>query len=102
MDKLDRWAEDRRNSLKTILDDLDVKLRDMKRDARLAPNLPAKLELQKQLRQMEAKRNEAWREFDDATRDVEKKKDELLDTISKRLEQKINKKELFTVRWSLK
>ncbi len=38
----------------------------------------------------------------EATRDVEKKKDELLDNISKRLEQKINKKELFTVRWELK
>jgi hypothetical protein len=50
MDKLDRWAEDRRNSLKTILNDLDIKLRDMKRDARVAPNLPAKLDLQEQLR----------------------------------------------------
>lgn len=102
MDKLDRWAEDRRNSLKTILTDLDVKIRDMKRDARVAPNLPAKLDLQKQLRLMESKRNDAWREYDEATRDVEKKKDELLDTISKRLEQKIEKKELFTIRWNLK
>jgi ERCC4-related helicase len=102
MDKLDRWAEDRRNSLKTVLDELDVKIRDMKRDARVAPNLPAKLDLQKQLRQMEAKRNDAWREYDEATREVEKRKDELLDNISKRLEQKINKKELFTIRWNLK
>jgi prefoldin subunit 5 len=50
---------------------------------------------------MESKRNEAWREYDEATREVEKRKDELLDNISKRLEQKIDKKELFTIQRKL-
>jgi hypothetical protein len=34
-------------------------------------------------------------------RDIEKRKDELLDNISKRIEQKIDKKELFTIRWGV-
>ena len=51
MDKLDRWAEDRRSSLKTELDELDMAIKETKKAARLAPNLPEKLERQRALRQ---------------------------------------------------
>ena len=101
MDKLDRWAEDRRKSLKAALDELDVKIRDTRKEARLAPNLPTKLDLQRQLRQLEGKRNEAWKEFDEASRDIERQKDSLLDEIGQRLEQRIERETLFTLRWSL-
>ena len=85
MDKLDRWAEDRRESLKAALDDLDVKLRDLRKAARSAPNLPEKLERQRDAKRMESKRDEAWRDYDRASRDVEKRKDELLDEITRRM-----------------
>lgn len=39
MDKLDRWAEDRRLALKAELDELDQTIKNTKRAARLAPNL---------------------------------------------------------------
>ena len=38
MDKLDRWAEDRRASLKAELEELDEALKEAKKAARLAPN----------------------------------------------------------------
>lgn len=101
MDKLDRWAEDRRKSLKAALDELDAKIRETRKEARLAPNLPTKLDLQRQLRQLEGKRNEAWKEFDEASRDIDKQKDNLLDTISQRLNQKTDRADLFTIRWRL-
>ena len=101
MEKLDRWADDRRTSLKRALDELDVKIRETKREARVAPNLPTKLELQRQLRQLEAKRNDAWKEFDDASRDIERQKDGLLDEISQRLNQRAERRDLFTIRWRL-
>jgi ERCC4-related helicase len=99
MDKLDRWAEDRRIALKAELDELDQTIKDTKRAARLAPNLPEKLELQRKLRTLETKRDEAWREYDAASRDVDRQKDALLDEISRRLEQKTECSELFTLRW---
>jgi hypothetical protein len=43
MDKLDRWAEDRRAALKAELAELDEALKEMRKAARLAPNLPEKL-----------------------------------------------------------
>jgi superfamily II DNA or RNA helicase len=99
MDKLDRWAEDRRTSLKSDLEELDQSIKDAKKSARLAPNLPEKLEIQRKLRGLESKRDEAWRAYDSASRDVDKQKDALLDEISRRLQQQTSCDALFTLRW---
>ncbi len=102
MDKLDHWAEDQRKSLKSELDELDLKIKETRKEARSAPNLPTKLELQRQLRQLEEKRNVAWREYDESSRNIEAKKDALLDEISQRLNQQTTQEELFVIRWQLK
>ena len=102
MDKLDRWAEDRRAALKADLEELDLSIKDAKKSARLAPNLPEKLEIQRSLRGLETKRDEAWRAYDTASRDVDRQKDALLDEISRRLEQKASCNTLFTLRWRVK
>ena len=39
--------------------------------------------------------------FDQATRDLDRQKDTLLDQIAKRLEQQIEKETLFTIRWRI-
>jgi uncharacterized protein (DUF1800 family) len=101
MDKLDRWAEDRRAGLKAELEELDQEIKETKKAARLAPNLPEKLERQKELRKLETKRDEAWRSYDQASREIDRQKDVLLDEVSWRLEQKTEQETLFTLRWRL-
>jgi hypothetical protein len=101
MDKLDRWAEDRRASLKAELEDLDDALKQAKKAARLAPTLPEKLERQREARTLEAQREEAWRAYDQAGRDIDRQNDALLDEISRRLEQRSEELQLFTLRWQL-
>ena len=101
MDKLDRWAEDRRTALKAELDELDQQMKEMKKAARLAPTLPDKLERQRALRKLETRRDEAWRSYDDASREIDRQKDALLDEISHRLGQKTEQATLFTLRWRL-
>jgi superfamily II DNA or RNA helicase len=101
MDKLDHWAEDRRASLKAELDELDETIKETKKAARLAPNLPEKLERQRALRQLETKRTDAWKAFDEAAREIDRQKDALLDEISQRLQQKSEQAMLFTIRWQL-
>jgi Superfamily II DNA/RNA helicases, SNF2 family len=101
MDKLDRWADDRRTSLKSNLDELDAKIRAAKRESRFAGSLPEKLEIQRQLRQLETKRNDAWRSYDEASRDLDRQKDALLDDVSQRLKQHVEHETLFTIRWRL-
>lgn len=101
MDKLEHWAEDRRASLKAALDDLDEKLKEARRGARLAATLPEKLERQRAVRTLETSRDEAWRAFDQASRDIDRQKDSLLDEIARRLEQTADQEPLFTIRWHL-
>jgi hypothetical protein len=101
MDKLGHWAEDRRASLKAELDELDETIKETKKASRLAPNLPEKLERQRALRQLETKRTDAWKAFDEAAREIDRQKDALLDEISRRLEQRIEQESLFTLRWSV-
>jgi len=99
MDKLEHWAEDRRATLKNELDELDESLKTARKSARTAPSLPEKLERQREVRRLESKRDDAWRTFDQASRDLDKQKDTLLDDIAKRLEQRIEEEILFTIRW---
>ena len=101
MDKLDRWAEDRRASLKGQLDDLDDSLKEARKAARLAPTLPDKLQLQRTVRTLELKREEAWREYDRASREVDKQKDHLLDEISRKLQMNFQEERIFLLRWRL-
>jgi len=101
VEKLDRWAEDRRSALKSALDDLDAEVKENKKAARIAANLPEKLELQKKQRSLEQKRDEAWRSFDAASREIDQKKEVLLDDISNRLQQRISEEMIFEIRWRL-
>lgn len=101
MDKLDRWAEDRRASLKAELDELDEAIKETKKAARVAPNLPEKLERQRALRELETKRTEAWKAFDEASQVIDNQKDALLDETSRRLDQKTDRNTLFTIRWQV-
>jgi lysyl-tRNA synthetase class I len=101
MDKLNRWAEDKRKSLKFTLKEYDDRLAELKKKARLAPNLPEKIELQKKIRNLDKKRDHAWKEYDAAAREIELLKDELIDRVEARLQQEIEEETLFTVRWRL-
>ena len=100
IDKLDHWAEDRRAALKAELDAIDQDIKETKKAARLAPNLPEKLERQRALRQLETKRTEAWKAYDLSSREIEQQKDAVLDEVSRRMQQSRSfGTTLFTLRW---
>lgn len=99
MEKLDRWADDQRKSLKANVEELEESIRAGKRDARLAPNLPEKLRLQQQVRQMEARHTEALLAYKVACAGIDARKDALLDETSKRLQQRAERQDLFLIRW---
>lgn len=101
MDKLNRWADDRRKSLKTTLKDFDDRIAELKKQARTAPNLPEKIDIQKKIRTLDKKRDEAWREYDAASREIENQKDVLIDQVEARLSQEITEQTLFTIGWKL-
>lgn len=101
LDKLDRWGEDKRNSLKVALKELEDRIKFVRRGARLAPNLPEKLKLEREKRLLDTKRDEAWKEYEQAAKEVESRKDTLMDEVEQRLEQQVAEKGLFNIRWTI-
>jgi hypothetical protein len=101
IDKLDNWAEDKRAGLKADLKELDEAIKALKKEVRQTGNLPDKLALQRKARELEAKRDEAWRAYDAAAKEIEVQKDGLLDQVEERLGQKVSDEELFAIRFQV-
>ena len=101
MDKLDRWASDKRTSQKEKLREYDDEIASMKKESRTARNLQEKIEIRKKVQKLEAKREDAWKEYDKASKEIENQKDGLIDKVESRLEQGTNETTLFKIRWSL-
>jgi hypothetical protein len=101
LEKLDYWGEDKRSSLKMAMKELDDEIKRLRKEIRLAPNLPEKINLEKQKRRLESDRNDAWKKYDDAAKAIENQKDKLIDEIEQKLQQQIAEEELFLVRWQL-
>ncbi len=99
--KLDRWAEDRKLMLEEELRELDLAIRDTRRQSQAAGLLQAKLELTQAVAALEAERNRKRRELFEAQDRVERERDDLFARMRHRLIQQSVVKPLFTVRWSL-
>ena len=84
-----------------VLKELDDQIKAAKKEARLAPNLPEKLKLERERRLLETKRDDAWKAYEEAAKDIEVRKDGLIDEIEKRMKQLIAEEVLFTIRWRL-
>ena len=95
-------ADDKRAGPKADLKELDDQIKELKREVRQTGNLPDKLALQRKVKALEAKRDEAWRAYDDAAQEIEVQKDSLLDQVEERLGQEVSEEELFTIRFSVK
>ena len=102
MEKLDHWAEDRRTTLKTDLKELDDEIKELKKQVRQSSSLPDKIEMQKKLKALDKKRDEAWRGYDEAAKQIEARKDELIDAVEARLKQAITEKTLFEIEWEVR
>lgn len=101
MDKLDNWADDKRSGLKFNLKELDTQIKELKKYIRGAKNLPEKLAYQRKAQKLEKQRDEAWREYDEQAREVEQKKDSLLDIVEQKLQMNTTEHHVFSIRWSL-
>jgi hypothetical protein len=101
MDKLDRWAEDKRAGLKADLREHDDTLKALKRDARTAASLPDKLAIQKKIKSVESARDAAWRAYDIEARSIEQAKEALIDDVETRLavDQTIDR--VFQIRFTI-
>ncbi len=101
MDKLDKWADDRKTALEIKIKDTDTQVGILKSEARKASGLEAKVKIQRQIKELEKKRTDMRRKLFDAQDEIDGQKDNLLDSIEAKLQQHIHEEELFKIRWQL-
>jgi hypothetical protein len=101
MDKLDKWADDVKNSLEIELKELDKEIKFRKTEAKKILSLEEKVKTQRQIKEMEKKRNSLRMNLYQAQDEVDGRKESLINEIEARLKQKIEANELFLIRWKL-
>lgn len=101
VDKLDKWAEDRKKSLEIELRRLDIDIKSMKTSAKKVLNLEEKVKLQREIKDLEKKRNEMRQKLYQSQDEVDVKKENLLEKVEAQLNQKTTLKPLFTVQFKV-
>ncbi|MGD0537401.1 MAG: SNF2-related protein [Verrucomicrobiota bacterium] len=100
-DKLEGWADDLKLGLERELKDLDRQIKEARRAATIALTLEEKLAGQKQIKALEAQRNDRRRSLFDAQDKVDKQREDLIANIEGKLTQRVELESLFTLRWRL-
>lgn len=101
VDKLDKWAEDVKKSLEIELKRLDIDIKSLKTNAKKILKLEEKVKLQREIKDLEKKRNEMRQSLYQAQDDVDIKKENLLTKVEAQLKQKTTFTPLFTVRFKV-
>lgn len=101
VDKLEKWSDDVRNSIKFEIKELDKEIKTRKTEARKMLNLEQKVKEQRIIKDLEKKLAEKRYNQYQNEDDIEHRKDNLLDEVEKRLKQKTTDNELFTIRWKI-
>lgn len=101
VNKLDAWADDLKLGLEQEIKAIDVEIKELRRSATIAPTLEEKLAVQKQQRELEAKRNKLRRELFDRQDQIESQRNELIAQLEGQLQQQVEETTLFTIEWEL-
>ncbi len=101
VDKLDGWADDLKVALEREIKEFDRLIKDARRRTSTVLTLEEKLASQKQIKALEAERNQKRRSLFEAQDQVDKQREELIAKTEQKLTQKCRFEQLFLVRWTL-
>lgn len=101
IDKLENWADDMKISLEKEIKDLEAEIKLKKAESRKILDLGNKVSLQREIKDLEKKRNEKRKHLFEAQDLIDDRRDNLLNEIEARLQQKIETTNLFKLNWKL-
>jgi ERCC4-related helicase len=101
IEKLDKWAEDKKKSMELDLKQLEIDIKSMKTTSKKILNLEEKIKIQREIKSLEKKRNEMRQRLFISQDEVDFKKDELLDKVESQLKQETKLDELFSLRFKI-
>lgn len=101
MDKLDSWAMDMKVALEREITDLDAEIKLRKSNARKMAHLEEKVAEHRLIKELETQRAEKRQRLYEAQDEVDARKENLLSSVERMLQQKTQQTELFTIKWRI-
>jgi superfamily II DNA or RNA helicase len=99
--KLDGWADDLKVGLEREIKEMDRLIKEARRTAATALTLEDKLAAQKQIKTVEAQRNDKRRSLFEAQDAIDQQRESLIAIIEGKLTQSTDIRILFTIQWKL-
>lgn len=100
-DQLDKWAEDMEMVAQKELDDTKRQIRDLQRRSRQAPTMEEQRSLQEEIAGLERNKRRLREKIFDIEDEIAEKRDHLVESLEKRMQQKTIATPVFTIRWSV-
>jgi superfamily II DNA/RNA helicase len=98
-DKLEKWAEDKLMAAEEALKNTKARIAQLKRDARKAATLQEQSGIQQDISTLEKQQRRQRQEIFAVEDEIIDKRDELIESLQQRLQEKTDTKTLFTLRW---
>ena len=99
--KLDGWSDDLKNGLEVEIREIDKVIKEARKSATIAASLQDKLHWQKTQRELEMKRTKLRRELFDRQDEIDMQRNELIGQLEGQLEQQVQVKKLFEIKWEI-
>jgi superfamily II DNA/RNA helicase len=100
-EKLEKWADDLVLAAEKALKDTKEQIKIFQRQARLAINLNEQHETQQKIQKLEKQQRRQRQEIFQVEDDIIEKRDALIESLERRLTQKTESEQLFTIEWSV-
>lgn len=100
-DKLDAWAQDQVLSVEANLDDTRAKLKEAKKQSRMANTVEAQKSAQESVKELERLQRRQRQEIFDVEDEIESRRDALISALEQQMHQKSSSHLLFRIRWRL-
>ncbi len=100
-EKLEKWAEDMVLAAERALKDTKEQIKLLQRQARQATSLEEQHEIQQRIQKLEKQQRRQRQEIFNVEDEICAKRDVLVTQLEKRLTQKTESKQLFTIRWAV-
>lgn len=101
IEKLEKWAEDVKKSIELELRNLDMDIKFKRAEARKLQKLEDKLKMQKEIKELEKKRNNLRLNLFEEQDKVDNNKEKFIEEIESKMKQKIEVQELFKIKWKV-
>jgi superfamily II DNA or RNA helicase len=98
-EKLDGWADDLKVGLEREIRELDRRIKEARKAARVAVTLEEKLASQKRMKALETERNNRRRALFESQDEIDGKRGGLIAQLEAQLTQKVSTERLFSVAW---